>query len=99
MPDSSWNYNHVAKARFHGCALRAAKPKCCRTTENAERFVRRAVVMGKRINAGPPRTGPVVFGEALFYDRSKVFRVWTERFAVEQQRKGVVGNRAVVFKD
>ena len=97
MSNTSWNHDHVTGTHFNGGTLRAAKPQRCRTAKNAEYFMRRAVVMRKRIDACPPRTGPIVFGEALFYDGSKVLCICSKCFAVKQQRKRVIRNSAVVF--
>ena len=83
MADPGWNHDHAAGMHFQGCALCAAQSKSCRSTKNAEHFVRRAVVMSKRVDTGPPRTGPIVFGEALLYDGSEVRCVWSKCFAVE----------------
>jgi len=58
MRDTRRNENDVAGASLYGLAVLAAESQSCGATIDTERFVRRAVIMSKGIDAVAPGVAP-----------------------------------------
>src|SRR6266699_5527566 len=75
MRDTRRNENDVAGADLDRLTVLAAESHFCSTTIDTERFVRRAVIMSKGIDAVPPRVAPIVLGESALENGSAILRV------------------------
>src|SRR2546423_13298150 len=75
MCDTRRNENDVAGADLDGLAVLAAESQSCGAIVDTERFVRRAVIMSKGIDAVPPRVAPIVLRESALENGSAILRV------------------------
>src|SRR5882757_2269640 len=75
MRDTRWNENDVAGADLYGLAVLAAESQSCGATIDTERFVRRAVIMSKGIDAVAPGVAPIVLSESALENGSAILRV------------------------
>src|SRR5437764_15198536 len=79
-------------------AMLAAESQSGSARINTQHFVRRAVIMRKGIDSVSPRVGPIVFGETLFENRSRIFGVSYDRVSIGQQGQGTIWKNTVVLE-
>src|SRR5205809_774131 len=75
MGDTRRNENDVTGADLDGLAVLATKSQSCGAIIDTERFVRRAVIMSKGIDAVPPGVAPIVLSESALEDGRAILRV------------------------
>src|SRR6184192_1692959 len=75
MCDTRRNENDVAGADLDGLAVLAAESQSCGANIDTERFVRRAVIMSKGIDAVSPGVAPIVLRESALENGSAILRV------------------------
>ena len=75
MRDTRRNENDVAGAHLDGLALLAAESQFSTAIIHTERFVRRAVIMSKGIDAVSPGVAPIVLSESTLENGSAILPV------------------------
>ena len=98
MSDAGWNYNYVAGMQLYISAVLATELQSRVAAVDAQRFMRGAVIMGKRIDAVSPRIRPIVATQAFFHDRSTVSVFRCECLSIHEQRQHAIWKNAVVGK-
>ena len=74
MRDTSGNENDVAGPELDGLAVLAAESQSCGAIIDTERFVRRAVIMSKGIDAVSPGVAPIVLSESALKTEARSAR-------------------------
>src|SRR5262245_27401986 len=83
MRDTCRNENAVAGRDFNGFTVLTTQAHFCTAIIDTEHFVRRAVIMSKRIDAVSPRIPPIVLSESALEDRSAILRVYCDRRPIQ----------------
>src|SRR5438876_1667062 len=98
MRDTRRNENDVAGADLDGLAVLAAESNSCGANIDTERFVRRAVIMSKGIDAVSPGVAPIVLRESALENGSAILRVRRDCRSIQQHRQNAARIDAVVLK-
>src|SRR4030095_11381940 len=98
MRDSCRNENDVAGADLDGLSVLAAESQSCGAIIDTERFVRRAVIMSKGIDAVSPGVAPIVLSESALENGSAILRVDRDRCPIQQHRQNAARINPVILK-